>query len=69
MLFRSGTVRDSKDGQEEMAERFNPLRQQLEQKTGFHFTIKPKKNGAGQIVMKFNNGEEFNQIFEFLMGR
>ena len=42
-------------------------KQKLEQKTGFHFQIKDGKNGAGQLVVKFNNEAEFNDIYEFLL--
>ena len=39
----------------------------LEAKTGYHFKLSSKANGSGQVVMKFNNEAEFNDIFEFLM--
>jgi ParB family chromosome partitioning protein len=39
----------------------------LEQQTGFHFQLKSKKNGSGQVVIKFGNEAEFNDIYEFLL--
>lgn len=50
-----------------MAEQYNVLRNKLETKTGYHFDVKPKKNGAGEIVIKFSNEAEFNDIFAYLM--
>ena len=41
----------------------------LENKTGFHFSMKAKKNGAGQVTLNFNNEAEFNDIYEWLMSR
>lgn len=43
------------------------LKDQLEQKTGFHFDIKSKKPGKGQLVLKYSSEEEFNKIYEYLM--
>jgi len=43
------------------------LRVQLENRTGFHFLIKNKKNGAGEVTIKFNNEAEFNDVYKFLM--
>lgn len=48
-------------------EKMDFLKQKLESKTGFHFNIKSKKNGAGLMTIKFSNEAEFNDIFEFLM--
>ena len=50
-----------------MDPRFDQLRQDLEQKTGFHLNINCKKNGAGQLIIKFNNENEFNTIYDFLL--
>lgn len=50
-----------------IAEQYNHLRSKLENKTGFHFNVKGKKNGAGEIVIKFGNEAEFNDIFSYLM--
>lgn len=50
-----------------MAEQYNVLRNKLEQKTGYHFDVKAKKNGAGEILIKFSNEAEFNAIFSYLM--
>ncbi|WP_372653561.1 ParB/RepB/Spo0J family partition protein [Halobacteriovorax sp.] len=48
-------------------EKLDSLKQKLEKKTGFHFQMNSKKNGAGQIVLKYSNEAEFNDIFEYLM--
>lgn len=50
-----------------IAEQYNQLRNKLEQKTGYHFQLKGKKNGAGEIAIKFSNEAEFNDIFAYLM--
>jgi ParB family chromosome partitioning protein len=50
-------------------ERYDSLRQKLEQSTGFHFKLKAKKNGAGEFVINFSNDAEFNDIFEYLVRR
>ncbi len=47
-------------------EKIDALRQKLENKTGYHFDVKAKNNGSGQIAIKFSNEAEFNDIFEFL---
>lgn len=39
----------------------------LMKQTGYHFAIKSKKNGTGQIVIHYNNEEEFNGVYEYLM--
>ena len=48
-------------------EKIDKLRQNLEKKTGFHFDLKSKPNGAGTVTIKFNNEAEFNDVFEYLM--
>lgn len=50
-------------------EKLDAFRKTLEQKTGFHFNIKSRRNGAGQITLKYNNEAEFNDIYEFLTKR
>jgi ParB family chromosome partitioning protein len=50
-----------------IADQYTQLRNKLEQKTGYHFAVKGKKNGAGELVIKFNNEAEFNDIFSYLM--
>jgi ParB family chromosome partitioning protein len=50
-----------------IAEQYTQLKNKLEQKTGYHFDVKPKKNGAGEITIKFSNEAEFNDIFSYLM--
>lgn len=55
------------DGNKFIAEQYTQLRTKLEQKTGYHFDVKGKKNGSGEIVIKFSNEAEFNDIFTYLM--
>jgi len=50
-----------------LSEQYTQLRSKLEQKTGYHFNVKGKKNGAGEFVIKFSNEAEFNDIFSYLM--
>ena len=54
---------------DESKERLDHLRKNLEIKTGFHFSIKNKKNGLGQILINYNNEAEFNDIYEYLIGK
>ncbi len=48
-------------------DKLDQYRSQLEKRTGFHFGIKNKKNGAGEFILKYNNEAEFNDIYEFLL--
>ena len=57
----------AREGKNLSAERFDQLRERLEKKTGFHFAVKSKKNGAGSITIKFSNEAEFNDVFSYLM--
>ena len=50
-----------------IAEQYTQLRNKLESKTGYHFDVKSKKPGAGEIIIKFSNEAEFNDIFAYLM--
>ena len=50
-----------------ITDQYGQLRNKLEQKTGYHFAVKGKKNGAGELVIKFSNEAEFNDIFSYLM--
>ena len=43
------------------------LREALEKKTGHHFVFKGKSNGAGQIIIHYNDKSELNRIFDYLM--
>jgi ParB family chromosome partitioning protein len=51
----------------ELENKLDGLKVKLEQRTGFHFNIKGKKAGNGQIVLKYTNEAEFNDIYEYLM--
>jgi ParB family chromosome partitioning protein len=50
-----------------LVDQYLQLKNKLEQKTGYHFDVKGKKNGAGEFVIKFTNEAEFNDIFSYLM--
>ncbi len=50
-------------------EKLGPLKEKLEQKTGYHFDIKSKEAGKGEFVIKFTNEAEFNDIYEYLLTR
>ena len=49
------------------SEKLDQFRKTLEQKTGYHFAISSGKNGSGQVIMKYSNEAEFNDIYEFLL--
>ncbi|HXH75098.1 MAG TPA: ParB/RepB/Spo0J family partition protein [Bacteriovoracaceae bacterium] len=55
------------DSNKFIAEQYGQLRNKLESKTGYHFDVKSKSNGGGEIVIKFGNEAEFNDIFAYLM--
>lgn len=69
-MIKKGTkaVSDAK-GEHKDDRRWDELRQKLEERTGFHFHISPKKNGAGQFSIKYSNEAEFNDIYEYLLKR
>lgn len=67
MAKKSKKATKKVDSNKFIAEQYNQLRNKLEQKTGYHFDVKPKKNGAGEITIKFSNEAEFNDIFSYLM--
>ncbi len=50
-------------------EKLDKLKKTLEQKTGYHFGINSGKNGTGQIILKYSNEAEFNDIYEFLLSK
>lgn len=51
----------------EFESKLDNLKERLEKRTGFHFKIKGKKTGSGEILLKYTNEAEFNDIFEYLM--
>ncbi|MFA7613206.1 MAG: ParB/RepB/Spo0J family partition protein [Candidatus Caldatribacteriota bacterium] len=57
----------SNDDNKFIIEQYQTLKTKLENKTGYHFDVKAKKGGAGEIVIKFSNEAEFNDIFTYLM--
>jgi ParB family chromosome partitioning protein len=60
-------VKPTSNGNKFLTDQYAQLRNKLEQKTGYHFDVKGKKNGAGEIMIKFSNEAEFNDIFSYLM--
>ena len=50
-------------------EKLDQFRKSLEQKTGYHFAINSGKGGAGQVILKYSNEAEFNDIYEFLLSK
>jgi len=54
---------------ETVDDKMDSFRENLEQKTGFHFLLNNKKTGAGQVVIKYNNEAEFNDIYDYLLKR
>jgi ParB family chromosome partitioning protein len=50
-------------------DKLDQFRKTLEQKTGYHFGINSGKSGSGQIVLKYSNEAEFNDIYEFLLSK
>ncbi|HXH31847.1 MAG TPA: ParB/RepB/Spo0J family partition protein [Bacteriovoracaceae bacterium] len=59
--------KENTKGNKFLAEQYAQLKNKLEQKTGYHFNVKPKKNGGGELLIKFSNEAEFNDIFSYLM--
>ena len=57
----------SKETNKYLDEQTDILKSKLEKKTGYHFDVKTKANGAGAITIKFNNEAELNDVFEYLM--
>ena len=43
------------------------IKDNLERRTGFHFSIKSNEKGVGKILINFNNEAEFNDIYEYLI--
>lgn len=64
---KSKKITKKPDSNKFIAEQYGQLKNKLEQKTGYHFDVKSKKNGAGEITIKFSNEAEFNDIFSYLM--
>jgi len=48
-------------------DQLDDLRGKLEKTTGFHFQLKTKSNGSGQVTIKFNNEAEFNEVYAYLL--
>lgn len=66
---KSAKAKVAKESNPFYNQKLEDCREKLERSTGFHFQIKSKKTGNGQIVLKFNNEAEFNDIYEYLMTR
>ena len=43
------------------------IKDNLERRTGFHFSIKSNEKGVGKVLINFNNEAEFNDIYEYLV--
>lgn len=66
--LKTFSKKQSLDGHKKFIdENYAQLKNKLEQKTGYHFALKSKANGAGEITIKFSNEAEFNDIFSYLM--
>ncbi len=62
-------VKEEKAPSFDQDERLNVFREKLEKQTGFHFKIAQKSAGAGQIIIKYGNEAEFNDVYEYLLDR
>lgn len=60
-------VQKEKVVKENNSEALSHLKNKLEQNTGFHFGIKSKKAGSGEIIIKYSNEAEFNDIYDYLL--
>lgn len=49
--------------------RLDPLKNKLEQETGFHFSLKSNALGKGEFKIKFSSEDEFNTIYDYLLNR
>ena len=67
LVKKSKSVKAKKDTAPLNLEKYQALRNKLEQKTGFHFDVKASKKGAGSIMIKFSNEAEFNDIYSYLL--
>lgn len=61
--------KEKKESDPEYSKKIDDLKKMLEQKTGMHFDIKSKPNGPGQVIIKFNNEAEFNDIYDYILKR
>ena len=50
-----------------VSDKFAPLKQALEQRTGLHFVFQGKVEGPGQVAIKFQDRAEFDRVFDYLM--
>lgn len=53
--------------EKEIKKRLKLFKDNLENKTGFHFHLNWNLQGAGNVSIKFNSKEEFNQIYDYLL--
>jgi ParB family transcriptional regulator, chromosome partitioning protein len=67
MLKKEKRAKKPNQKEETIDDRLDSLRQKLEQKTGFHILLTSNKSGAGQVVIKFNNESELNNIYEYFL--
>jgi ParB family chromosome partitioning protein len=57
----------SGEKKKEVDGKWERIREDLEKRTGFHFMINHKKNGSGQIVIKYSDKDQFNDIYDYFI--
>ena len=67
MFKKQGSKKSS--GEKVINKDMTSFKEELEQKTGFHFDLKGKKDGSGQIIIRFESDENFNAIYDYLLKR
>lgn len=65
-LMKKG-IQQKKTKKQQANDDYEQFADNLMKQTGYHFSIKSKKNGSGQIVIHYNNEEEFNGVYDYLM--
>lgn len=60
-------LKDEKENNFE--QKYDSLRQKIEQKSGLHVKIKSNNKGAGLLSFVFSNEAEFNDIFTYFMDK
>ena len=64
---RSPAVSDKSSVERSADSSWQQIKDNLERRTGFHFSIKGNDKGVGKILINFNNEAEFNDIYEYLI--
>lgn len=68
-LLKKKTTAPKEKQKKYFDEKLVQFKDKLEQKTGYHFDIKSKKAGKGEILIKYTNEAEFNDIYAYLLKR